>query len=448
MSIVFRKIDQGITYTVGGGSPVHSGSIGERYIDSASGTYYVYSGSSWVNIIAPTSASFSTTASYSETASYFAGTVATASYAVTASYVLNAVSASYAPGLTYFTEAQNTSSPNASVHVNSLTAVSSTSSADIAIVPKGSGSIIADIPDGTTAGGNKRGLYVVDLQHGPRANADRVASSDYSTIIGGRDNRAYNTYTIAGGYAAFAGGNQSTALQQGSTTNVLAFAHGSRSTASGYGAVVFGSYVYGDTIASGDNSTAINGSNQATAHFSIAYGGYYNIASGYGSYASGFATNTFGITGRNTYGYTVGNLDGSGTVSGNCQKSIFPLGIRTTDNTATTLTVGGRPASATNQVILSNQSAYRFKGTIIGKKSGTTDTAAWDIDGHIVRGANAASTTLVVGNVNLVSNTSGWGTPTLAADTTNGGLQVQVTGVAATNIQWSCIIETTEVLYA
>ena len=56
--------------------------------------------------------------------------------------------------------------------------------------------------------------------------------------------------------------------------------------------------------------------------------------------------------------------------------------------------------------------------------------------------------TLVVGNVNLVSNTPSWGTPTLAADTTNGGLRVQVTGLAATNIQWTAVIETTEVIYA
>jgi hypothetical protein len=55
---------------------------------------------------------------------------------------------------------------------------------------------------------------------------------------------------------------------------------------------------------------------------------------------------------------------------------------------------------------------------------------------------------LNVSNVTLVENTPAWGTPTLAADTTNGGLQVQVTGAAATNIQWTAVIETTEVIYA
>jgi hypothetical protein len=66
----------------------------------------------------------------------------------------------------------------------------------------------------------------------------------------------------------------------------------------------------------------------------------------------------------------------------------------------------------------------------------------------IVRGANAASTVLTASTVTLFSNLPGWGTPTLAADTTNGGLQVQVSGLAATNIQWTAVIETTEVIYA
>jgi hypothetical protein len=346
-----------------------------------------------------------------------------------------------AGGLTEFTELETTAIPNATVPVNSLTPVTATTNADVAIVPKGTGAILADIPNNTTTGGNKRGQYAVDLQHGPRANADRVASSDYSTIIGGRDNRAYSTYAIAGGYQAFAGGNQSTAFQQGSSTNLNCFAHGQRATASGSAAVAFGGYSFGDTTASGDNSVAIGAANTASAQFSCAVGGIQNVASGLSSYANGNQANTFSVAGRQSRGY-------ANTASGDCQKSEFFLSIRTTGNTATTVTVAGGAASTTNQVILSNQSAYRFKGSIVGKQSGSVNAAVWDIDGFIVRGANAASTTLNVSNVTLVQNTPAWGTPTLAADTTNGGLRVQVTGAAATNIQWTAAIETTEVIYA
>jgi hypothetical protein len=344
-------------------------------------------------------------------------------------------------GLTEFTEAANSSAPNATVPVNSLTSTGAAANIDVAIVAKGTGALMADIPDNTTTGGDKRGQYAVDWQHGPKANQNRVASSDYSTIIGGRDNRAYNTYAIAGGYQAFAGGNQSTAFQQGSSTNLNCFAHGQRATASGSAAVSFGGYSFSDTTASGGNSVAIGAGNTASAQFACAVGGIQNVASGFVSYANGYQANTFSVTGRQSRGYR-------NTISGDCQKSEFFLSIRTTGDTATTVTVGGGAAAATNQVILSNQSAYRFKGSIVGKQSGSTNAAVWDIDGFLVRGANAAATTLNVSNVTLVENTPAWGTPTLAADTTNGGLQVQVIGAAATNIQWTAVIDTTEVIYA
>jgi hypothetical protein len=347
----------------------------------------------------------------------------------------------FAGGLTEFTEAENTAAPNATVPVNSLTPVTATANADFAIVPKGNGAFMLDIPDNTTAGGNKRGQYAVDLQHGPRANADKVASSDYSTIIGGRDNRAYNTYAIAGGYLAFAGGNQCTALQQASATNTLTFAHGQRTTASGFAAVAFGGYSYVDTIASGDNSVAIGAGNTSSAQFATTLGGIQNVASGVASYASGYQANTFTIYGRQSRGY-------SNTVSGDCQKSEWYLSKRTTDATPTTLTVGGGGVNPQAQLVLQNNNGYRFKGSIIGKQSGSVNVSAWDVDGLIVRGTTAASTSLVVGNINLVSNAPGWGTPTVTADTTNGLLLIQVTGLGATNIQWTCTLETTEVIYA
>jgi hypothetical protein len=358
-------------------------------------------------------------------------------------------------GLTNFTEAENTAAPNATVPVNSLTSTGAAANIDVAIVAKGTGALMADIPDNTTTGGDKRGQYAVDWQHGPKANQNRVASSDYSTIIGGRDNRAYNTYAIAGGYQAFAGGNQSTAFQQGISTNLNCFAHGQRATASGSGAVSFGGYSFVDNIASGNSSFAAGAStasgifsiatgqsNTASAQSASAVGGRNNLANAYLSSVSGGYCTANAVEGRQVRGRALG------TVQGETQKSEFFLSIRTTGNTATTVTVAGGAAGTSNQVILSNNSAFRFKGTIIGKQSGSTNVAAWDVDGIIVRGANAAATTLSLGNVTLVQNTPAWGTPTLAADTTNGGLQVQVTGAAATNIQWTAVIDTTEVIYA
>jgi hypothetical protein len=342
-------------------------------------------------------------------------------------------------GLTEFTEATNSSAPNATVPVNSLTATGAATDIDVAIVPKGNGAFTLDIADNTTAGGNKRGAKAVDLQM-ERSNANQVASGQWS-FVAGKNNRASTDYANAlgveniatGSLGSFACGYLSSATGSNST------AHGYLNTASGSNSSVAIGYT---NTASGTSSVALGRSNQASGSQSIAMGNT-NIANADNSMATGYYSHTFGVRGR----WVTGQLN---TTNGDCQKSIFCLSIRTTGNTATTLVSGfgaGAP-SATNQVILSNQAAYRFKGSIVGKESGSVNAAVWDIDGFIVRGANAAATTLNVSNVTLVENTPAWGTPTLAADTTNGGLQVQVTGATATNIQWTAVIDTTEVIYA
>lgn len=344
-----------------------------------------------------------------------------------------------AGGLTEFTEAETTAAPNATVAVNSLTPVAGTTNADFAIVPKGTGAIIAAIPDNTTTGGNKRGQNAVDLQMNRLYNSN-VASGNYSFVVG-RGSTASGTYGVALGDRGGATAEGAFGAQEGLASGQKSFAFGTRTTASGTGAVAMTSDQYTDCIASGSNSFSSGPDNTASNTSSVALGGRSNKASGAYSYAFGYASNTFSITGRQSKGYY-------NSATGDCQKSEFFLSKRTTDATATTITIGGGVASSSNQVILSNQSSYRFKGSIVGKQSGSTNVASWDIDGLIVRGANATATTLLVGNVNLIQNTPAWGTPTLTADTTNGGLQVQVTGAGATNIQWTAIIETTEVIYA
>ncbi len=133
------------------------------------------------------------------------------------------------------------------------------------------------------------------------------------------------------------------------------------------------------------------------------------------------------------------------------EKYDFTLSARTTGNTPTTMCANFQAsavAATTNQVTLQNNNTFRFKGTIVARQSGSTNTAAWDIDGLIQRGTTAATTTLLISNINVIQNTPIWGTPTLSANTTLGCLTVQVIGATTTNIQWSCSIDTTEVIYA
>ena len=76
----------------------------------------------------------------------------------------------------------------------------------IAIVPKGTGAITADIPDGTATGGNSRGNHAVDLQM-QRDNAILVASALYSGVLSGFSNRATVSYSVVlGGQENNAGG--------------------------------------------------------------------------------------------------------------------------------------------------------------------------------------------------------------------------------------------------
>ena len=78
------------------------------------------------------------------------------------------------------------------------------------------------------------------------------------------------------------------------------------------------------------------------------------------------------------------------------------------------------------------------------------DTARWTIDGAIKRGANAASTAMVgTPTVTMTHNDAGAAAWSVAvtADTTNGGIKVEVTGAAATTIRWVCKINTTEMTY-
>lgn len=359
-----------------------------------------------------------------------------------------------AGGLTKFTEAQSTASPNATVNVDSLTAIASTTDADISIVPKGSGAFLLAIPNGTATGGNKRGANAVDLQTN-RALASEVSSGVYSVNLGGSRNTSSGVYSVnIGGYLNTSSGVYSVNLGGNLNTSSgnYSVAGGYNNTSSNSGAVSLG---FSNT-SSGSQSTTFGSSNIASGQYSVAMGysctasglgdlsfGYQCTASGGVSVAIGRSANTFSIIGRQSFS------SGYIATSGDCQSSDFYMKITTTDATLTAVTTSifATTPGASNQVILQNNSVMSFKGRVTGKQTSSTNVGVWDIDGVIVRGANAGTTTLVVSNVTLVTNASGWGTPTLTADTTNGGMTVKVQGLAGTSIGWNVTVKTDEVIY-
>jgi hypothetical protein len=87
--------------------------------------------------------------------------------------------------------------------------------ANLVIAPNGNGALIADIPDGTLAGGNARGDNAVDLQMS-RGIGSQVASGTRSVIIGGDKNTASGTNSVIVGGSENISSSQDSACWGGS----------------------------------------------------------------------------------------------------------------------------------------------------------------------------------------------------------------------------------------
>ena len=230
------------------------------------------------------------------------------------------------------------------------------------------------------------------------------------------------------GLQAKATGSASLALGRISNASAsYAISIGYRSVSSGLGSIAIGNQYYlGTPTASGGASIAIGDEAKATQKFSTALG----------------ASSSSVIVGK--YAYAGGEIGGHG----DSQTGTLVLRTGTSDATATALTSNNSTASTNNQVILPNNSAYGFTGTIVARQqaSGGTASAAWEIKGLIRREGSAGTTVLVNSATTVLDNTPAWGMA-LTADTTNGGLAITVTGAAATNIRWVATINTSEVTY-
>jgi hypothetical protein len=341
----------------------------------------------------------------------------------------------------------------------------SATNADIALVAKGNGAILADVPDGTAAGGDKRGINATDWQRSRNASS-QVASGGASVIAGGLQNTAsglrsavlggiQNTASaqdtvVSGGNAntasalySFVGGGQNNFAQ----TNAYATVCGGNGNTASSGSCFVGG---GQTnLASNTVATVAGGSNN-TASFtgSTVGGGSDNLANGiYSVIPGGRYGLSRQITGYHVFAACNAPIASAGGVT---QSALLLLARQTTDATATVLTSNTSAATTTNQVILPNNSAYSFSGEVIAGVTGAGDTARWTIDGAIKRGANAASTAMVgTATVTMTHFDAGAATWVVAvtADTTNGGIAVTVTGAASTTIRWVCKINTTEMTY-
>jgi hypothetical protein len=231
-------------------------------------------------------------------------------------------------------------------------------------------------------------------------------------------------------------------IASASQTNSIAIGDGSQATGAGGYNIAIGynafataaaaiaistAYSYANTTASGQSSIAIGDGAQATAANAIAFG-----RGAVAGIAGKFAVSTFAFA-----------------AAGDSQTGTFILRRATADATPVVLTSNNSTGATNNQIVLPNNSAYAFTGTVVARQQAAdgTASAAWKIEGLIRREANAASTVLVASTVTAIDNAPSW-TLALSADTTNGGLAITATGAAATDIRWVATVQTSEVTYA
>ncbi|MBX7154923.1 MAG: hypothetical protein K1X91_08145 [Bacteriodetes bacterium] len=191
-------------------------------------------------------------------------------------------------GLTNFAESLNTVAPNTSINAAQLRVSGGTVNTDFVLTPRGTGAILATMPDNGTSGGNKRGANAVDWQT-VRSDASQVATGSLSVIGGGSSNIANDLGTVVGGgdnntakgtYSTIAGG-------QGNTTR-LSFS----TIGGGYANIAnsFYSTVAGGNVneATGEQSAILGGSgNKASNTYATVGGGDVNWAVAYGATVAG-----------------------------------------------------------------------------------------------------------------------------------------------------------------
>lgn len=320
------------------------------------------------------------------------------------------ISASGGGGLTRFTEAESTSSPNATVYVDSLTAAGSVTNVDVAIVPKGTGALLAAVPNSLSSGGNKRGSYAVDLQI-VRNTASRVASGAASTIVGGAENTASGAYAVAGG-------------QQNTVSGQAAVALGGANSATGNGSVALGE----NSIASATNAVVLGQSGTADGSYSFATGIW--------------------ATARGIYGARA-RSNGRRASAGDAQIIGHIVRITTSSTSAATLTADAGSVGSANVMVLPNSSACLFVARVAAYSPGAGDAGAWEIRGLIKRGANAAATSIVGTNtVTTIAADAGIGSPTVnvTANTTQGAAVISVTPADSDSTYWVGDVECVQVL--
>jgi hypothetical protein len=237
--------------------------------------------------------------------------------------------------------------------------------------------------------------------------------------------------------------------------------------ASGNNSVILGgrsnSAISADGIAGGSNAQSSNTGAIALGNFVVASGtraiamgdtvttsNTGGVALGSNLSATGARTAVFGqhTDDRGRHG-TLVFASGRQASNGDRQAVVAAVlrGTTTDGSTGVRLTGDGAAVGALNSLSLANNSAMRFRILLVAQQVGTA-CKEWLVEGLIQRDANAASTSMPT----AATITSTFGDASLSAasvactaDTTLGNVNLTVTGVAATTMQWTAFVQAAEV---
>jgi hypothetical protein len=304
---------------------------------------------------------------------------------------------------------------------------------------------------------------------------DNEISKSYSTISGGFSNTISGAYSFIGGgntnqasdqYTVISGGSQNEATVQYAVVSggLLNKAYGDSSfIGGGVGHTATGS---ASTIAGGSNNQAsgiiatVGGGsgNNVTGNYATIAGGNDNTASGIISFVGGGQSNEASGTYSSIAGGSSGvarNFAESAQSSGSFNP--YPGFVGGTAQRVVATWFGQTNSGAATQIFLNNVSEQytllsytTLKFTIeVSAMSSTYNSGGITISG-IIKRANLVGTTSIVGTpvVTVDSDPALVGiTAAVSADTTNGSLRLDVTGIAATNIRWVAAMTASLVRY-
>jgi len=308
----------------------------------------------------------------------------------------------------------NNTTPNATQTVLELSPVATTTDMDIAIVPNGAGAILANVPDNTSTGGEKRGAYAVDLQL-RRTSSYHVASGAYSALVGGYRNFASGSYSaVIGGLDNRANSSYSAAI-------------------GGYDIEVQAQYAFG--AGSEDAIVNANYSSVIATDLASTYGQYTAAIGGFRAYTgsdSKYGISTGYWSNLNVYcGINIGSSRNNKSVDGYGYSSttIRNISARTTDATETKLLADNTDVAGANLTVPSNY-VQTITGTVVCARAGANEVRAWEVK---IVARNTGGVSIVNTVIDDLGYDAGLSGVSIAIGTNGNYVEIKATGLSGTN---------------